>query len=101
MKPPAGFLSNKSETLSLHFKAIAWNKRPSEILGVKNEWLAYQFDEAVFRYGRWVENKLAEVDKKGKPKYTIDDVINNNARPPSLFALMANFGADGDFDLKM
>lgn len=71
------------------------------MLSLRSEWLAYQFDEAVFMYGRWVENKLAEVDKKGKPKYTIDDVINNNARPASLFSLMIAAGAGNEIDLKM
>lgn len=65
------------------------------MLKIRNEWLAYQFDEAVFQYGRWVENKLAEVDSKGKPKYSIEDVLNNNGRSASLFALGAA-KADGE-----
>lgn len=50
--------------------------RPSDQLGIVNTWAAYQFNTAVVTFGTMVDNKIAETDKKGRPKYQLRDVIN-------------------------
>lgn len=59
------------EMLRLWNFSTAYYKRPSEIVGVEDEWAAYQFDAAVMRIGRKVENALSKnasaPKKKRKP----------------------------------
>ena len=40
--------------------ASAYGQRPSAILGIEDEWAAYQLDLATLRLGRQVEKELAE-----------------------------------------
>ncbi|MBN1814713.1 MAG: hypothetical protein JXA14_22930 [Anaerolineae bacterium] len=42
-------------------------------------WAAYQLDLACMIFGTWVENKLEEHDKKGKPKHTLADLLREPA----------------------
>lgn len=55
------------------------HQRPSAIVGVTDEWAAYQFDLAVAQFGAWVEDKLGERDKKGKPKHTLGGLLGDTA----------------------
>lgn len=41
-------MDNRTEMLTLHAVATTYNRRPSEIIGIGDEWAAYQFDVAVF-----------------------------------------------------
>jgi len=63
--------------------ATAYGRRPSELvpIDVADDWTAYQFDSAVLTFGRWVENRLAERDKKGKPKHRIQDLLREPDKP--------------------
>jgi hypothetical protein len=61
--------------LSLLCKATG--QRPSEIVAVEDEWAAYQFDQAVMFVGRYIHNKLNELDKNGKPLYDIEDLLGD------------------------
>lgn len=49
--------------------------RPSQILGLRNSWIAYQFDNGVVTFGRVTESKLSERDKNGKPKHRLDRLL--------------------------
>ena len=73
---------------SVYNQAIAYHRSPSTILNIANHWLAYQLDEAVLFFGRFVEGKLNERDDKGKQKYTIREIFDGNARPASFLSLM-------------
>lgn len=52
-----------------------YQTKPSDILHIKNHWLAWQFDRAVMFYGRTVENRLHEKRKNGKPKYKLEEAL--------------------------
>lgn len=59
--------------------------RPSELVGVVDEWAAYQLDSATVWFGTYIENKLNEMDettdsrgiKHFKQKYTLDDFLGD------------------------
>ena len=38
-------------------------------------WTAWQFDNAVLTFGKWIDNKLAERDKDGKPVNTLRELL--------------------------
>ena len=64
-------------------------ERPSKILGIsrlskrlnglkgRDEWTCYQFDQAIVWLGRYVENKLHELDDDGKPLYTLAQLLGD------------------------
>ena len=63
------------ELLKLYNLGTAYGRRPSEIVGIDDEWAAYQFDAACLVVGRKVENALAEnsakIKKDRKPRALI------------------------------
>jgi hypothetical protein len=65
--------------------STSYGRRPSEILGIDDEWAAYQLDDAVTYLGRWVESKLSERDGRGKPRYTLEFLLKEQEgkRSPS------------------
>jgi hypothetical protein len=65
--------------------STAYGRRPSELVPIDadDDWTAYQLDSAVLTFGRWVENRLAERDKKGRPKYGIKDLLREHRTVPS------------------
>lgn len=68
----------------LHSLASTYGQRPSHWLGLAPEsWEAYQFDVAALRLGRWVEGKLSETDKQGKPKHRLDALLDDEPRKPA------------------
>lgn len=77
----------------MYNQAITFHQSPSQILNIHNPWMAYQIDESVLYFGRWVESKLNERDKKGKPKHTIDSIFNNSTKA-SATALFEASDAD-------
>ena len=58
------------EIWNLSLIATEYRKRPSEIVGIDDEWAAYQLDQATRFVGTFIHNKLDELDKDGKPIYT-------------------------------
>ena len=56
----AHFLNNKQLVWQIHNLGTAYGTRPSDIVGVRNAWAAFQFDVAVLVFGRWVENRRAD-----------------------------------------
>ena len=60
---------------NLHSLSVTYSQRPSAVVGVDDPWAAYQFDMAVGQFGAWVENRLAERDKAGKPKHTLEGLL--------------------------
>ena len=61
-----------------------YHRPPSSYLGIDDSWTAYQFDLTVLELGTWVENKLAERDKQGKPKHRLKDLLSD--KPEQRFA---------------
>ncbi len=64
---------------NLHSLSATYSLRPSAVLGVDDPWAAYQFDMAVGQFGAWVEGKLSERDKAGKPKHTLAGLLAEQA----------------------
>ena len=59
--------------------ATSYATRPSSFLGLSPvSWEAYQFDLAALTLGRWVDNKLAETDKKGNPVNRLQDLLGES-----------------------
>lgn len=66
------------------------SKRPSDFLGVEKwaseklgnpDWFtALQFDNALAYFGIYIENKLHETDKQGNALYTLDELLNEQAK---------------------
>lgn len=58
--------------------------------------LAYLFDEAVWYFGAWVDGKLTETKKDGKPKYNLADLLSSKAkaRKVSKAEFESLFGSD-------
>lgn len=56
--------------------ASEYGRRPSEILGVEDEWAAYQLDVAVMKFGRHVEGELA----KGRKGKRLQELLDGGAR---------------------
>lgn len=56
---------------------IHLQNRSRELTGLpgEDEWTAWQFNNAVTLFGIHLDNKLNEVDKKGKPKYKLKDLL--------------------------
>lgn len=47
-------------------------------MGVRHPWVAFQFDQAMETFGWYIESKLEECDKKGKPKWTLKQIMNGD-----------------------
>ena len=44
----------------MHLTGKTYGKKPSDLLGLKTEWGAWQFDELCAIVGLWVEGNLAQ-----------------------------------------
>lgn len=57
------------------------------MLGLSDEWAAYQLDVAVLTVGRWVDGKLSERTKDGKPIHRLSDLLSDkpDAKEPTQF----------------
>jgi len=58
--------------------------RPSEVVGIDDEWAAYQFDQAVMFVGRYIYAKANELGNDGKPLYDIDDLLSDIKQSVSI-----------------
>lgn len=64
--------------------------RPSRMLGIENEWIAYQLDSAISLFGNVIEaasQEREEVGPKGNksfmPKYTLAQLLDPDFRLPT------------------
>lgn len=68
---------------TLYGQATAFSRRPSEIVGIEDEWAAYQFDSACLYLGRWIDNKLGERNPRtGRPLYSLEGLLADGNSPP-------------------
>lgn len=65
------------------------------MLGIAEPWVAWMTDQAVLALGAYVEAKLHEVDKHGKPRWTVEQILAGEARRKrgTFVQLIATFGA--------
>jgi len=71
---------------NLHSLSVTYHRRPSEVIRVDDPWAAYQFDMAVAQFGAWVEGKLNERDKAGKPKHSLAKLLGDEAAQVQEYA---------------
>lgn len=66
----------------------------TERTGFDGWWEALQLDRAVSWFGRYVESKLHETDKRGNPRYELEDLLADQQTnsQDGLKALAAMFG---------
>lgn len=94
----------------LYQQAKTYQTRPSQLLGIRDAWLAFQVDQAVWYAGAFVEAKQGErvaVKKKPKktdeivtyePRWTLDEILDGKAgdepqqQGQSMAGFMAAFG---------
>ena len=62
------------------------------MIGVDDPWAAYQFDMAVAQFGAWVEGKLNERDKAGKPKHSLAKLLGDEAAQVQEYAPVSAVG---------
>lgn len=43
----------------------------------EDEWVAYDYDMAAGLLGMWCSGKLAETDKQGRPRHSLDGLLND------------------------
>lgn len=74
---------------TLYTKATTYSRLPSEILRLDDEWMAYQFDNAVTLFGTVIENALLERQNTGttkepkwESKYTLTELLDSDFRLP-------------------
>ncbi len=58
-------------------------------------YLAYSLNRLITDWGRFVSNKLAEYDDKGKPLHKIEDLLKINPQPPTQRQIAASPIANG------
>lgn len=70
--------------------ATKTGKRPSEIVGIDEAWVAYQFDNAIVLIGSAIENASQEMEKYGsekdtkwRQKYTMKQLLDPDFRLPT------------------
>lgn len=75
---------------TLYSKAKLFSRLPSELLRLDDEWMAYQFDNAVATFGIAVENALMERENRGTDKqpkwdakYTLSQLLDDSFRLPA------------------
>ena len=85
------FFVNKTQNLwELDEGARRYGARPSSFLGLApDSWEAYQLDLATWTVGRWIDGKMAERDKQGKPVHKLQDLLGGK-KPSSGFSTLAN-----------
>jgi hypothetical protein len=69
---------------SLWLRSQATNSRPSQLVGIQNEYAAYCLDGAVTTFGRIVENALLERIEVGSgktakrvPRWTLKQILSD------------------------
>lgn len=86
------FFVNKTQNLwELDAVARRYGARPSAFLGLAaDSWEAYQLDLATWTVGRWIDGKMAERDKQGKPVHKLQDLLSETKKPASQFSSLAS-----------
>jgi hypothetical protein len=68
-------VKNKRALWNLHLVATEYHSRPSAIVGLEDEWAAYQLDAACLRLARHVDEEL---EKKRSLRSILDTPADEN-----------------------
>lgn len=70
-----------------------YGQRPSSFLGLDaDSWEAFQLDMATLTVGRWIDSKLSERDKQGKPIHRLQDLLREDAEQGAAFRSLKSTG---------
>lgn len=90
------FVNRKSNLWNLHSLSETYGQRPSAFLGLAPEsWEAYQLDLATLHVGRWVENKLGERRKDGRPLHTLEELLDERPATTKAYASLKQAAPTG------
>lgn len=64
-----------------HQMCQMYSLRPSSVLGIDDDWLAYDFDLTITQFAIAVQNRLDERDENGKPTHDIYKALNVKKTP--------------------
>lgn len=87
-------MENRRECLTLYNVATAFGQRPSAIIGVTDNYTAYQFDVAVMLVGRTCE-RLARDDNGDLEIYLDGETVSKYQSPPVQNLPKVNINAMG------
>jgi hypothetical protein len=62
---------------NLHQLSKTYGQRPSSLLSIDDDWIAFQFDTAILSFGLEVEARYEERNKKGARKRTLKQASND------------------------
>lgn len=68
---------------SLHLSAKTYSQSPADLFGIANRPLAWMFNDRVLEFGLYIENRLAERDKKGKPVHSAAELLREPGEKPA------------------
>lgn len=80
-------MRNRKNLWRLHTLGDAYGVRPSALLGIDDEWLAFQLDETVLIFGREMENEMSKASADER-KRSLTDLFRMNRKPAQQFAPM-------------
>lgn len=89
------FLSNRPQAWNLHQTCKLYGQRPSAMMAIADSWMALSFDQTLAMFGLEIEAKLKETNAKGKPKYTLKELLSDGTGTTRILSLLA-LGDGGD-----
>jgi hypothetical protein len=57
-----------------------------------DSWEAFQLDMATLTVGRWIDSKLAERDKQGKPIHRLQTLLRDDVQPDAEYRSLKGAG---------
>lgn len=70
--------------------------RPSALLGISELWWQFQFDRVIFIFGRRTQSRLDQRTKKGKPKWTLEQALEDQPQTGLLDKLIMSTPIEDD-----
>jgi|GEM_PF-3261228 len=68
----------------LYQRAKEFSLNPSDEMGIEGAWLRWMFNNSVHTFGTWMENKLNEQGRDGKPLHRIERLLDIPIIPKQL-----------------
>ena len=68
----------------LYQKSVTFHLKPSSEFGVQNSWVAWQFDNAVFTFGRFVDAKLDRAKSMTDKKRVLRELLGIKLQPQKI-----------------
>jgi len=86
------FLSSRPQAWNLHQTCKQYGQRPSTLMAIDDPWMALTFDQTLAAFGLEIEAKLQERNAKGKPKYTLKELLSEETGITRILSLALALG---------